>query len=112
MKYEEKIVTNENGTPVIKGTTIGVYSILRMLEEGKTMDEIIMVHPLLSNLDISACLEYATELVIVSDFNNLTKKINEHFNKRHALADRIRKLADKPFIFRDKDGNEIDLNSK
>lgn len=111
MKYEEKIVTGErSSTLVIKGTKIWVTDILRMLEEGKTMDEIIKTHPELSTSDISACIEYATELVIVSDFKKSTKKINEHFRERHALANRIRALKDKPFIFKDENGNEIDLS--
>jgi uncharacterized protein (DUF433 family) len=111
MKYEEKLVTSEHSsTLLIKGTNIWVINILRMLEEGKTMDEVIKDHPELSTSDISACLEYATELVIVSDFKKSTKIINEHFRERHALANRIRTLKDKPFIFKDKNGNEIDLS--
>ena len=110
MKYEEKILANEHSTLTIKGTTICVINILRMLEEGKTMAEIIKVHPELSTSDISACLEYATELVIVSDFKKSTKKIYENFRERHAWANRVRALKDKPFIFKDENGNEIDVS--
>ena len=95
MKYEEKITTNELGTVVVKGTDIWIITILRMLEEGKTIDEIIKIHPELSGSDISACMEYATELAIVSDFKKSTKTINEHFNKRHSLAEKFRKAMKK-----------------
>lgn len=110
LNYEEIIVANEHGTLIIKGTKIWVINVLRMLEEGKTRDEIINAHPELSTSEISACIEYATELVIVSDFKKSTKKINEHFTERHELANRIRALKDKPFIFKDENGNETDLS--
>jgi uncharacterized protein (DUF433 family) len=42
-----------------------VIDILRILEEGKTSDEVIKAFPQLSVFDVSACIEYATELVII-----------------------------------------------
>ena len=110
MKYENKIGTNKCDTPTIKGTETAVHDILRLLSEGNSFDEVVRTHPKLSIQDIFACLEYATELVIVYDFKKSTKKINEHFKERHALADRIRALKDKPFIFKDENGNEINLS--
>jgi len=109
MKYENNIETNKHGTPIIKGTETAVHEILRLLSEGITVDEVIRTHPKLSAQDIFACLEFATELVIVYDFKKSSKKINEHFKERHALADRIRAMKDKPPpIFKDENGNIID----
>ena len=102
MKYENNIEANKYGTPTIKGTETSVYEILRLLSEGNSVDEVIRTHPKLSIQDILACLEYATELVIVYDFKKSSKKINEHFKERHALANRIRAMKDKlPPIFKD-----------
>ncbi|MBS1671344.1 MAG: DUF433 domain-containing protein [Bacteroidetes bacterium] len=95
MKYEQKITTTQYGSKIIKGTDISIITILRMLEEGKTIDEIITAQPSLTSADISACLEYATELVIISDFKKSTKKINEHFTNRHILANKLRAAANK-----------------
>ncbi len=94
MKYEERITTDKYGTPVIKAAEISVFNILRMLEEGKIISEIINIHPELTTADISACIEYAAELVIISDFKKSTKKINERFERR-ALAYKLYALADK-----------------
>lgn len=93
MKYEEKITTTPHGTAIIKGTNIWVINILRLLEEGKTMNEIINIHPELSTSDISACIEYAVELVIISDYKKSTQKINENFKSRNVLADKILNAA-------------------
>ncbi len=110
MKYENNIEANKYGTPSIKGTETAVHEILRLLSEGNSVVEVISTHPKLSIQDIFACLEYATELVIVNDFKKSSKKINEHFKERHALAIRLRAIMkDKPPpIFKDKNGNIID----
>jgi uncharacterized protein (DUF433 family) len=53
-----------HGKPVIRGTRIMVWQILDLLEDGLTFDEIIANYfPQLTKEDISACIEYANQLV-------------------------------------------------
>ncbi len=51
------------GKPVIKGTRIPVYLILQLLENGKTIQEIVSDYPRLSVQDVKNAIRYA-ELVL------------------------------------------------
>ncbi len=54
------------GKPVVKGTRIPVYSVLELLSEGVTIEQIIKNHyPSLKKADIKACVKYAVNLVNV-----------------------------------------------
>ena len=58
------------GKPCIKGTRITVQSILELLDEGITFDEIIRnYYPDLEVEDIRACLKYAIALVAAEDIH-------------------------------------------
>lgn len=52
------------GKPVVKGTRIPVYSVLKLLAEGVTIEQITKKHyPSLKRADIKACVKYAVNLV-------------------------------------------------
>jgi len=56
------------GKPVVKGTRVTVQSVLELLNEGLTFDQIIQdYHPDLAKQDIQACLQYAIALVAAED---------------------------------------------
>ena len=69
----ERIIVNPRihfGKPCIKGTRITVQSILELLDEGITFDEIIRnYYPDLEVEDIRACLKYAIALVAAEDIH-------------------------------------------
>lgn len=50
------------GTPVIEGTRIPVYLVLDYLADGYSVGEILADFPHLSSDDVSAALEYASQL--------------------------------------------------
>ncbi len=52
-----------NGKPVVKGTRISVQSILEYLAAGDSAEDIIEAFPKLKPEDITACLEYASQLL-------------------------------------------------
>ena len=49
------------GKPVIKGTRLTVQFILNLLAHGATVDEILYEYKGLTQEDILACLQYASE---------------------------------------------------
>lgn len=51
------------GKPVIKGTRIPVDTIVRLLAQGMTQEEILEDYPNLKKVDISAALEYVADIV-------------------------------------------------
>jgi uncharacterized protein (DUF433 family) len=51
------------GKPVIQGTRIPVELVLRKLAEGATNSDLLDAYPRLTTEDISACLQYAADLV-------------------------------------------------
>jgi uncharacterized protein (DUF433 family) len=114
MSYEEKFVASENkvlyGNILIKGTKISLGTILRELSEGKSTDKVINSHPEISANDIYMCLEYAAELVGAIDLKKSIATIEADRKKRKGLADKFRMLKDKPFIFKDENGNIIDVS--
>ena len=114
MSYLERIQASENqilyGNILIKGTKVSVGSIIRELSKGISVEEIIKKWPEISTTDVYACLEYAAELVAAIDFKKAKAAIDVNIKKRYALANRIRSLKDRPFIFKDENGNTTDLS--
>ena len=51
-----------NGRPVIRGTRIGVETVLAYLGAGDDIAEILAAHPHLQREDVLACIEYARRL--------------------------------------------------
>jgi len=51
------------GKPVIRGTRIPVYLILELLAAGTSREEILQNYPQLKNEDITAAIEYASEVL-------------------------------------------------
>jgi len=61
----KRISINPNvchGKPVIKGTRVLVSNILGSLASGESIDEILEDYPNISKKDISAALEFGSEL--------------------------------------------------
>ena len=69
----ERITVNPKiqfGKPCIAGTRITVQSVLEILDEGLTFDEVIQnYYPDLTVEDIRACLRYAIALVSAEDIH-------------------------------------------
>lgn len=69
----ERITVNPNihfGKPCIAGTRIPVQSVLELLNEGLSFEEIIQnYYPDLGVPDIQACIEYAIALVASEDIH-------------------------------------------
>jgi len=69
----ERIAVNPNihfGKPCIAGTRIPVQSVLELLNEGLSFEEIIQdYYPDLAVVDIQACIEYAIALVASEDIH-------------------------------------------
>jgi len=51
------------GKPVIKGTRIPVYLILELLSAGYSFKRIVKAYPSLSEEDVKAAVDYATQMV-------------------------------------------------
>ncbi|WP_192823086.1 DUF433 domain-containing protein [Rufibacter sp. LB8] len=62
----ERITLDEqicNGKPTIRGKRIAVQTILEFLSAGETPGEILQQYPALEPEDITACLQFATDLM-------------------------------------------------
>ena len=62
----KRIIINSGimaGKPVIKGTRIPIDTIVRLMAQGITQDEILEDYPNLKKEDIRAALVYAAELI-------------------------------------------------
>ena len=57
---DEKIC---NGKPTIRGKRITVQTVLEFLSAGESIEEILKQYPSLEAEDISACLEFASDLM-------------------------------------------------
>jgi uncharacterized protein (DUF433 family) len=65
MKYEGRITVDPgvlHGKPVVRGTRIPVYVILRLLANETSVEEILQQYPDLVREDVLAALEYAAFL--------------------------------------------------
>lgn len=108
MNFEERLESNSKGVATVRCTEIKVSTVIRMLHDGQTVEDILTQNPELTHKDISACLEYATELVSISDFESSTRRIIKESIERKALADTFRKkFKNHPITFKDSDGNQI-----
>ena len=62
----ERIVVDPDilvGKPVVRGTRIPVYAVLRHLAQDIDLDDLFEAYPRLTREDVKACLEYAAALV-------------------------------------------------
>ncbi len=70
---KEKIAVNPNihfGKPCVSGTRITVQSVLELIREGLSFEEIIKeYYPDLVTDDIQACLQYAIDVLAVEDIH-------------------------------------------
>ena len=57
---DEKIC---GGKPTIRGKRITVQTVLEFLSAGESVEEVLNQYPSLEREDITACLEFATELM-------------------------------------------------
>ena len=63
---DDRIIVDPNicsGKPTIRGTRIVVKNILGMVAGGYTMARIIDAYPELTNNDVTAALEYASQVI-------------------------------------------------
>jgi uncharacterized protein (DUF433 family) len=63
---DDRIVVDPNicsGKPTVRGTRIMVKNILGMVAGGYTMDRIIEAYPELTNNDVTAALQYASQVI-------------------------------------------------
>ena len=63
---DDRIVVDPNicsGKPTVRGTRIMVKNILGMVAGGYTMAGIIEAYPELTNNDVNAALEYASQVI-------------------------------------------------
>ncbi len=64
--HSDRITIDENvlnGKPTIRGKRISVQTVLEFLSAGESVEEILNQYPSLEREDISACLEFASELM-------------------------------------------------
>jgi len=70
---KERIEVNPNihfGRPCIAGTRITVQSVLELVSEGLSFEEITAnYYPELTNEDIKACIQYAVDIVASEDIH-------------------------------------------
>lgn len=70
----ERITINPeicHGKPTIRNTRYTIYLILDLLSAGMTKDEIIDDYPALNELDIKACLAFASKLAKVKSIHKI-----------------------------------------
>jgi uncharacterized protein (DUF433 family) len=51
------------GQPVIRGTRIPVYLVLELLAAGNSREDMLRQYPQLSDEDITAAIEYASQIL-------------------------------------------------
>jgi uncharacterized protein (DUF433 family) len=61
-----------NGKPIIRGLRIKVENVLALLEQGVTVEDILLDYPDLEPADIQACLSYARALVANETVEEIT----------------------------------------
>jgi len=76
MDYRERITSDYKvmlGKPVIKGTRITVEHVLKKLAEGATREDILKMYPHLKEADVTAVLNYASEVISNEDVIDLSE---------------------------------------
>ena len=71
MELIDRIIVDSKimvGKPIIKGTRITVQQILNLLAQGISYQEILEDYPKLSEIDIRACIAYASKSLEDSTF--------------------------------------------
>ncbi len=67
MEFVSEIITIDDkicgGKPTIRGKRITVQTVLEFLSAGESVEEVLNQYPSLEREDITACLEFATELM-------------------------------------------------
>jgi len=66
MTWPERIVIEPNvlvGKPVIKGTRLSVEFVINLMAQGWSEGEILTNYPGLTQMDIQACLSYASAVL-------------------------------------------------
>ena len=67
MEYTNNRITIDekicNGKPIIRGKRITVQTILEFLTAGDSPDDILYQYPLLEKEDITACMQFAVDLM-------------------------------------------------
>lgn len=75
-EMKARIVVDPNihfGKPCVAGTRIPVQTVLELVREGLTFEEIIQdYYPDLETEDIQACLQYAIEVIAAEDIHIAT----------------------------------------
>lgn len=75
-KMPERMAVNPEvhfGKPCVAGTRIPVQSVLELVRDGLTFNEIVRdYYPDLSREDIQACLQYAIDVLAVEDIHFTT----------------------------------------
>ena len=51
-----------DGRPVVRGTRVGVETVLSYLGAGDTVEDVLEAHPRLCREDVLACIEYARRI--------------------------------------------------
>ena len=73
---QERIAVNPNihfGKPCVAGTRIPVQSVLELVSEGLSFEEIIQdYYPDLEIEDIRACIQYAIDVIVAEDIHIAT----------------------------------------
>jgi uncharacterized protein (DUF433 family) len=59
------------GKPVIKGTRIPIYLILKLLASGYSVKKIIKFYPSLKEEDIKAAIEYASNVLETEEIKKI-----------------------------------------
>jgi uncharacterized protein (DUF433 family) len=72
-KMQERIAVNPNihfGKPCVAGTRIPVQSVLELVSEGLSFEEIVQdYYPDLEIEDIRACIQYAIDVIVAEDIH-------------------------------------------
>ncbi|MBN1696778.1 MAG: DUF433 domain-containing protein [Spirochaetales bacterium] len=66
MEYRNNVVVDHGimlGEPAIIGTGITVEIILKILSEGMSIDELLLVYPDLTKNDVLAALSYSADVI-------------------------------------------------
>jgi uncharacterized protein (DUF433 family) len=72
MKWSEYIEQKNgilNGTPIIKGTRLGVDLILEKMGSGDTIEELLLAYPHITKEAILACITFGESVIKIRKYN-------------------------------------------